>query len=356
MKAQLCKIWLRIHKFITIFIIQKSQLLILRFNVKHIYGPKTVDYNLDELIVLCLVRDSELHIRSFIEHYLSLGVKHIVFLDNNSTDDTLSLIRNHENVSIFQTKLPYKRYRLVMKLYLMTRFGKNRWSLYADVDELFDYPFSDVMPLNVLLNYLNDKSYTAVVAHMLDMFSDKPLSSLKSKKDDSLKELYRYYDISNITPMGYFHRNIMSNKISIYFGGIRKTLFGSSFEYGQLLTKHPLIFLDRKIIPIYLNDHTVRNAHVADFTCVLFHYKFLSNFSEQALRIAQEEHYYLGSIEYKKIVSVLQQNPDPQIKQETSQELKSVNDLIDNRFLMVSEDYMNWVKEHSLNSITDSVL
>ena len=48
---------------------------------------------------------------------------------------------------------------------------------------------------------------------------------------------------------------------------------------------------------------------------------------------------------YKEYYKVLKQNPNFCIKQETSNELKSVNDLISNEFLVVSEDYVNWARE-----------
>src|ERR671917_2101549 len=79
-------------------------------SVKHLHGPKRVAYAPDELIVVCIVRNGRPYIRSFIDHYLSLGVKHIVFLDNGSDDGTIAVARDYERVTVLQTKLPYKNY------------------------------------------------------------------------------------------------------------------------------------------------------------------------------------------------------------------------------------------------------
>lgn len=337
-----------VKKIVRYFIVQKILLTIVRFNVTHIFGPAKIEVDPDELVVLCLVRNGELHLKSFIAHYTELGVKHVVFLDNNSTDATRTIASQYNNVTILHTKLAYKRYKLAMKEYLVKRFGKERWTLYVDIDELFDYPYSRAMPLQALLTYLNQNSYNAVVAHMLDMFSDKPLSTINSTIDDSLKDLYQYSDLSDITEMEYFYRNTASKDAKLYFGGIRRILFGPvSGRHGLPLTKHPLIFLDNKILPMFLNDHAVRNAHVADFSCVLFHYKFLGDFYQRTKRIAREENYYNNSSEYKGYLKILDQNPDLQIKQATSQKINSVNDLVDNQFLTVSQDYIDWAKEHS---------
>lgn len=351
-KEQLSNSWLRIGKFFNIFVTQKLHYQILQKQVKLIYGPDKINYDMNELIVLCLVRDGEPWLQSFIEHYFSLGVKHIVFLDNLSSDNTVSLAKEYQNVTILQTDLPFKRYKLAMRQYLIKRFGKNRWSLYVDVDELFTYPFSDIITLSSLLTYLNQKSYTAVVAHMLDLFSDKPLSSQDKKLNKSFVDLHRYYDISDIVKMKYyFAGNVISNsEIKVFFGGIRKILFMTNSigaEGLDILTKHPLVFLDEKIMPMHINEHSVRNARIADFTCALLHYKFLSNFSERVLRAVKEENYGHNSRQYKKYYETLIYNPRLQIKQETSQKLTSINELIDNGFLVVSQDYLDWVASQS---------
>ena len=79
--------------------------------VEHLYGPEEVSYGVDELIVLCLVRDGRPYLRSFVEHYSSIGVKHLVFLDNGSTDGTVETLKNYDNVTVLRTELPYKRNR-----------------------------------------------------------------------------------------------------------------------------------------------------------------------------------------------------------------------------------------------------
>ncbi len=125
--------------------------------VEHVHGPEEVAYGMDELIVLCLVRDGRPYVRSFVEHYSSMGVKHLVFLDNGSTDGTVEALKEYDNVTVLHTGLPFKRYQSPMRRYLIERFGRGRWSLYADIDELFDYPYSDIISLSSLLKYLNSR-------------------------------------------------------------------------------------------------------------------------------------------------------------------------------------------------------
>jgi hypothetical protein len=125
------------------------------------------------------------------------------------------------------------------------------------------------------------------------------------------------------------------------------------FDADVFLTKHPLIFSDGNLNPMPKSSHKVCNASVADFTCVLYHYKFLANFHKLALRAVQENSFYMNSEEYKKYLHVLNQSPNFKIIQSTSREMKNVNDLVENQFLVVSKDYTNWA-ENMNNSTTRS--
>jgi len=316
-------------------------------SVEHLYGPEEVDYGPDELVVVCLVRDGRPYVKSFVEHYLSLGAKHLFFLDNESTDGTVEALKGYENVTVLRTALPYKEYKYLFKQYLIERFGKKgRWCLCVDIDELFDYPYSDIVGLGSLLGYLNERSYTAVVAQMLDMFPKEPLSDRAGNPDEPLRELHRFYDISNVQRKGIReHRPTRNNiyesdDIEAFYSGLRNTLFGTK----PFLTKHPLMFSDGRIKPIDGSSHWVDNARVADFTCVLFHYKFLDEyFHKKAASAVQEQHWNASS--YKKYREALDGNLSVQSKQETVRELRSLTELVENQFLVVSEEYMVLVYE-----------
>jgi hypothetical protein len=320
---------------------------VLRSSIEHLHGPEEVAYREDELVVVCLVRDGRPYVKSFVEHYRSLGAKHLFFLDNNSTDGTVEALKNYNDVTVLQTMLPYKEYKHLMKQYLIARFGKkDRWCLCVDIDELFDYPYSDVIGLGSLLRYLNGNSYTAVAAQILDMLSEEPLAGRGGNlEDEPLKELNRFYDISNISRMRFKelpHRHkrnntLQSDEIEIFRNGVRSAIFSDR----PLLTKFPLVFTDGRIKPFDRSSHWVDNAKIADITCVLFHYKFLDgHFYKQAMR---QGHYHNDSARYthyKKYLEILDRNPTLQVKRESARELKGVNDLVENGFLVVSEEYM----------------
>jgi hypothetical protein len=185
---------------------------------------------------------------------------------------------------------------------------------------------------------------------MLDMFPEEPLSGREGNlEDEPLKERYRFYDISNISRRSikrrhYRHNNTLENDdIVIFSSGIRGAIFGDN---RSLLTKHPLVFLDGKVKPLHPGPHWVANAKIADITCVLFHYKFLDGyFHKQAAQAVREGQYYNASARYKRYLEALHKNPTLQVKRESARELKGVNDLVENGFLVVSEEYMMMVYE-----------
>ena len=321
---------------------QRIRPFILRASVRHLHGPRRIAYSVNELIVLCVVRNGALHVKSFLDHHLSMGVKHIVLLDNGSTDGTVELARKCERVTILQTRRPYRRYETVMKRYLVRRFSKDRWNLMVDIDELFDYPFSDVLDIGALLTYLNGNSYTAVLAQMLDLFSDTPLKDLKSAPSDSLKERHTYYDISNVERAPYPFDIPANAEIKMHSGGIRKSIFGT--ENG--LTKAALICLSPDLIP-FVGWHQTANAAVADFTCVLLHYPFVSSFSEKVEEAVRTDRYRVSAAEeYRRYWARLKESPDLSLKQLTAQRFEGVNSLVDNGFLVVSPEYRRCVETH----------
>jgi hypothetical protein len=163
-----------------------------------------------------------------------------------------------------------------------------------------------------------------------------------------LKEEYRFYDISKIerskinrnkdaTANNTFDSDEVAVKVK---GGIRHDVFG----FKPLLTKYPLLFSDGTLR--HLSVHAIRNARVSDVSCVLLHYKFYA-FALQG--------YWYKAIEYKKgrgpfmqsrydhYVSVLEDNPELHLRQESSRELSGVNGLLENGFLVASEEFLAWV-------------
>jgi len=344
----------RVNKFKTLrreFLLRKKRVMEFRVRpyllprkVKHIHGPQNVSYALDELLVISVVRNGQFHVTSFLNHYRSMGVKHFVFLDNGSTDRTLEMLcAQAEDVTVLQTKVPYKKYENTMKRYLAERFSSGRWNLCADIDELFDYPCSERLSLRDFLGYLNNNNYTAVVAQMLDMFSDVPVQKLESKADDVLNAKYPFYDISAITKEEYLWSERSNPAIKMHWGGIRKMVFGTN----NGLTKSPLVLMDGKVRP-FIRWHHPKGARMADISCLLMHYPFVSSFYAKVKDAARTGRYGMRvTDEYRGYLRTLEGNTNLNVKFESARRFTGLEQLIEEQFLIVSGKYRQWIDDHA---------
>ena len=86
--------------------------------VAHLYGPKKLRLAANEAIVTCVVRNGEFYIEQFIKHYTDMGFRHIFFLDNGSSDQTVAIARRYRNVSVYESTLPIDEYQLFLKRHL----------------------------------------------------------------------------------------------------------------------------------------------------------------------------------------------------------------------------------------------
>lgn len=316
-------------------------------SVKQLHGPKKIKLSSNEAAVTCLVKNGEYYMESFISHYTEMGFRHIFFLDNGSTDQTIAIAKRHKNVSVCQSTLPVSIYQGMFKKYLALNCLEGGWCLDADIDEFFDYPYSDIVSLREFFDYLNRKHFTSVITQLLDMFSDKPVYHLAQKQTDDLKWTYTYYDISEVKKQEYAasdlvdrygHENKISNgQTALYFGGIRKTLYG----LDCLLTKHSLFFPEKRM-ELFSHVHFVNNARLADVSGVMLHYKLTSN----ALEIAQQntEGFTALSDRYASFIDFVVQKPDYLLKQNTAIKYDTARELVKCGFLFVSEEYREYAK------------
>jgi hypothetical protein len=313
---------------------------LLRGRVTHVHGPREIDYGPDELLVLCVVRNGALYIQSFMEHYRNLGVAHCVFLDNGSTDGTVDMLCAHPRVTVLRTDVPYQKYENTMKRYLAERFSAGRWNLCADIDELFEYPCSAEMPLAGLLGYLNARGFTAVVAQMLDMFSELPLAAVTSFPDDRLKEKYPFFDISAVERGPYEWSHPSRPEIRMHWGGIRRAVFGTN----NGLTKAALVRMDGRVKP-FVEWHQATGAVLADISCVLMHYPFVSTFRDKVLDAVRTGRYGKTTTdEYVAYARTLAENPDLRLMGPSAQRFTGLDPLIADGFVVVTDDYRRWVR------------
>ena len=317
-------------------------------NTRHIHGATKLELDSSDVVVVCLVKDGELFIRSFLDHYRRMGVKHVVFMDNGSTDSTIEIASQYDWVSIIQCTLPAFSYEMPLRRHALERFAKGHWCLCLDIDEIFDYPYSSRIPLSALLSYLGECGYTAVVAQMLDMFAPGPLNSVACSPTDRLLDVYRYYDVSDVEKVDYFdqevsalysHNTISNPDIKVYYGGIRKQLFGTR----NGLTKHCLFRMVDGLQPM-VHPHYLDHGRIADFTAVLYHFKFAGDFYAMCKRHVDEKTW--PHAEYEAYLKKLEADGELTPMGPTARKLERPEQLLDDHFLMAGERFKKWAEAY----------
>src|SRR5260370_20795818 len=96
---------------------RKLRELMVPMNVVNLHGLKKIRLQPNEAIVTCVVRNGEFFIERFITHYSKMGFRHLVFLDNGSTDATISIAKRHKNVTIYTSTLSIEAHQGFLKKY-----------------------------------------------------------------------------------------------------------------------------------------------------------------------------------------------------------------------------------------------
>jgi Glycosyl transferase family 2 len=337
---------------------RKFRECIISMNVKHVHGPRKIRLGANEAVVTCIVRNGEFYMERFIRHHFRLGFRHLVFLDNGSTDRTIEIAKQHNNVSIFTSTLPIEMYQPLLKKRLPLIAARGGWCFDADIDEFFEYPLSDTVSLARFLEYLNTNRYQAVITQMLDMFGGRPISSSAQAEqedlEDELNHLYPFYDLSDVAKtdyrtseltMKFASGNSLSNDAPrLCWGGIRKTLAGNEV----LLTKHSLFSLE-KGPELFPHVHFINHARLADVSCVLLHYKLTS--SAMAIALQNMEHFPGNEKVYRDFIEFLTRKPEFEVKRPTAKKLRTTYQLVEDEFLFVSDVYMKYAEQLPRNKV-----
>lgn len=255
---------------------------------EHLFGPRTVTLRDDDVMVTALVKNAAYFIATFIDHHIQLGVRHILFIDNGSTDASVEIAKRFPCVTIVRNTLPAFRHEAHLRSEISRRVARGGWVMFADADELADIPLPGQTGLAGLVGHCNRSGYTAVVGQMLDHFSDEPyhrLRGLDYKEAISSLRLYSLAAVESIDydnraeiPFSYFlERNSCPDRgVQLKRGGVRRELFGEN----PFLSKHSLV----RNLPettLMTHPHCASGVRVADVTLLLRHYKLAGDWVER---------------------------------------------------------------------------
>jgi hypothetical protein len=145
--------------------------------------------------LICVIKNEEKRINYFIRYYKKIGVNNFVFIENNSSDNTLKKLLNCKkvNMKIYTTKDSYATSEFGTNWIseILNQEFKNKWCLVVDIDELFMVD-GDLAKLKSKME-IEDKNIS--VSYLVDFY---PKKFTDYSENISFLEHSPYYDKINL--------------------------------------------------------------------------------------------------------------------------------------------------------------
>lgn len=251
-----------------------------RASVQLLHGPAMTRLADDEVALILVGRNVGYFLDHHIRHHLALGVSHVVYMDNGSTDNSIEIAKCFPNMTIATCTANFRDHQGRIRYLANTGFLSGGWRLAIDPDELLDYPGSSRIDLPELTRRMSARGHTALIAQMLEMVYDGPVSATDGMPFVEAAQKFDRFSLGEITsppyhgsglPWAWFlEQNRISNpEIHVLFGGLRRAAFGEDC----CLTKHALFRMHKGVVP-QPHPHVTTGVTCTDFSAVLRHYKF----------------------------------------------------------------------------------
>lgn len=230
-------------------------------STKKLIQVEASKFTKDKIILICFYNDFKEFAEKWIEHYINIGIKNFVLVDNNSTDSSTTILKKYTekvNIDFWKINDNYNCYKMSgWKQQILEHYGQGNKYLIVASDELFIYENYK----NILFeDYLKSTKITYIKSLMLDVYTNKNIYEGKLKDFKYVDKAT--YKISNKVP--YKQR---------FYGGPRSRIFG----VNPSLQKIP--FINYTGNELFVNDHYYYPWSINDkakFCSYLLHYKFLS--------------------------------------------------------------------------------
>jgi hypothetical protein len=298
-----------------------------------------------EIRLFVIARNESLRLPYFLKYYSRLGVDRFFFIDNNSTDNTREIALLHKNTHVFKIDESYKDHWNWMEFFL-DKYGKNKWCIVVDVDELLYFPYSEIVSLKQLTSYLESNRYNALRSLLLDVYSDKAITDSFYKSNQNPLKICQFFDhqffIENVKLFDKRRWKFFDSRS--YFGGVRKRVFMNNDDsgYGSNLTKISLFKYFNNIY-LFQGMHGINGANIADIEGTVMHTKFLHDFKIRVNEESIREEHFNNAMEYKVYNNSMQINEKLTLKYEGSIKYKNTQQLVYLGIMKSSDDYQSFL-------------
>jgi hypothetical protein len=191
----------------------------------------------------------------FLKHYFNLGVDRIFYIDNDSSDNSLDVLGQYDNVHVWSQKEEFssaeskgRRWRE----YLLSKYGVGNWCLVPDVDEFFIYPGCEDKSIKDFVKEQDEAGYDCVKSRFIDMYSNKKVKD--TMIIGSILETCPYFDNSKY--------------------GCKHRVLGLKPYFNKMV-----LFRYREETIIVTGNHDIVGYNkLSNTLCGILHLKFVSNF------------------------------------------------------------------------------
>lgn len=235
-------------------------------------------------ILICFYNDFEVFAKKWMEHYISIGIKNFVLVDNNSTDSSTKILKtyaNKVNISFWKIDEQYNCDKMCgWKQQILEYYGAGRQYLIVDSDELFIYKNYQFVSL---VEFLKEEKLSFIKSLMLDVYTDKNI--FEGELVDFKFVDRATYRKTNKVPYG-----------ERFYGGPRFRIFGTTHSLQKIS------FISYTGKEVVANNHFYYPWSInkkAKYCSYLLHYKFLLGDRETYNKFVEDEGHGNNSREYK---------------------------------------------------------
>ena len=299
--------------------------------------------DVDEIRLFAKVRNEAKRLPFFVSYYKTLGVSRFFIVDNGSTDGTQEYLKEMPDCHTFLTtqKLVDARGGIDWIQPLLHQYGKNRWCIVTDADELLVYPNSETVALPAFCQTLDREHADAFLCMMLDMYPDGNIDDIEYIPGQPFIDACPFFDGTGykwvarkptdggVGPRVYggprirmFYPELLDRRLHIRSKRWLLTQLGRSFPKVKPpqpipLNKIPLLRWNGNRSFLYAAQHDLSFANLANGYGALLHFKFLGNFTDQVKEELNRKAYF-GTEMYQKYAERLSKDASVNFKSNIS--------------------------------------
>jgi len=233
------------------------------------------------IMLLCVIKNEYLLLEYFLKHYSNIGVTHFIFIDNDSSDESLNYLLNSDyNILLFSTTESFKENKSGSKWVhkLLKEYCINKWCVVVDCDEIIN-----INNLNNLIDEMEKENSNVCKFYLLDMYA-KDIEN-KYIRGESFLSHSNYYDKKSLND-----NNLRKRVMKINVCLEKKSFFKYNFYDDNYISEgwHFIHKYNEKNSVIYFSK-----------TQYLLHFKFIKpNLKEVFSKRVENNQDWNNSCEY----------------------------------------------------------